>query len=98
MRKLFLLSAAFAAFSLQAAAPKYVFLFIGDGMSTPQRLMAEDFSKRTGRGELAMNHLARRTETATKSARNDWNQFARPRMQIIERPRNVSIEQSRFIT
>ena len=51
-----------------AAAPKYVFVFIGDGMSTPQRLMAEDFSKRTGRGELAMNHLARRTETATKSA------------------------------
>ena len=51
-----------------AAAPKYVFLFIGDGMSTPQRLMAEDFSKRTGRGELAMNHLARRTETTTKSA------------------------------
>ena len=51
-----------------AAAPKYVFLFIGDGMSTPQRLMAEDFSRRTGRGELAMNHLARRTETATKSA------------------------------
>ena len=51
-----------------AAAPKYVFVFIGDGMWTPQRLMAEDFSKRTGRGELAMNHLARRTETATKSA------------------------------
>lgn len=51
-----------------AAAPKYVFVFIGDGMSTPQRLMAEDFSKRTSRGELAMNHLARRTETATKSA------------------------------
>ena len=51
-----------------AAAPKYVFVFIGDGMSTPQRLMAEDFSKRTGRGELAMNHLARRTETATQSA------------------------------
>ena len=51
-----------------AAAPTYVFVFIGDGMSTPQRLMAEDFSKRTGRGELAMNHLARRTETATKSA------------------------------
>ena len=51
-----------------AAAPKYVFVFIGDGMSTPQRLMAEDFSKRTGRGELAMNHLARRTEPATKSA------------------------------
>ena len=51
-----------------AAAPKYVFVFIGDGMSTPQRLMAEDFSKRTGRGELAMHHLARRTETATKSA------------------------------
>lgn len=68
MKGLVAYCAALAAVSLQAASPKYVFVFIGDGMSTPQRLMAEDFSRRTGRGELAMNHLARRTETATKSA------------------------------
>lgn len=40
-----------------AAAPKYVFLFIGDGMSTPQRMVAEEFSRATGTGPLAMNAL-----------------------------------------
>jgi len=37
-----------------AAAPKYVFLFIGDGMSTPQRMVAEEFSRATGTGPLAI--------------------------------------------
>lgn len=60
--------AALAAVSLQAAAPKYVFLFIGDGMSTPQRMVTEDFSRATGRGELAMNAFPYQTNTRTKSA------------------------------
>ena len=68
MRKLFLLSAALAAFSLQAAAPKYVFLFIGDGMSTPQRMVAEEFARLTGRDEFVMNTLPYQTNTRTKSA------------------------------
>ena len=36
---------------------KYVFLFIGDGMSIPQRMTAEEFSRiNTGKG-LAMNSM-----------------------------------------
>ena len=38
-------------------APKYIFLFIGDGMSTPQRMMADEFSRKSGHGQLAMNTL-----------------------------------------
>ena len=48
--------------------PKYVFLFIGDGMSTPQRMVAEEFASRIGYGELAMNRLPYLASTRTKSA------------------------------
>ena len=51
-----------------AAAPKYVFLFIGDGMSTPQRMVAEEFSRATGTGPLAMNALPYQCTTRTRSA------------------------------
>ncbi len=37
--------------------PKYVFLFIGDGMSVPQRMTANEFSIITGAGPLAMNTM-----------------------------------------
>ena len=50
------------------AGPKYVFLFIGDGMSTPQRMVTEEFAARIGHGELAMNRLPYQTNTRTKSA------------------------------
>ena len=33
-----------------AAGPKYLFLFIGDGMSIPQRMTAEEFSRKAGGG------------------------------------------------
>lgn len=56
---------AFAAF---AASPKYVFLFIGDGMSTPQRMIAEEFSRKAGRGSLAMNVMPFQATTRTCSA------------------------------
>ncbi len=39
------------------SAPKYVFFFIGDGMSTPQRMVAEEFSRKAGLGPLAMNRM-----------------------------------------
>lgn len=39
------------------AAPKYIFYFIGDGMSTPQRMVAEEFSRKAGLGSLAINQL-----------------------------------------
>lgn len=47
---------------------KYVFLFIGDGMSTPQRMMAEEFSILAGRGKLTINHLDNHATTRTVSA------------------------------
>ena len=51
-----------------AATPKYVFLFIGDGMSTPQRMIAEEFSRKVGNGSLAMNTLPYQATTRTCSA------------------------------
>ena len=48
--------------------PKYVFVFIGDGMSTPQRMVAEDFAAKIGYGELAMNRLPYHATTRTRSA------------------------------
>ncbi|MCQ2395176.1 MAG: alkaline phosphatase [Kiritimatiellae bacterium] len=51
-----------------AASPKYVFLFIGDGMSTPQRMMAEEFALATGHGELTLNHFKNQASLRTCSA------------------------------
>ena len=68
MRGLVLCCAALTAASLQAAAPKYVFLFIGDGMSTPQRMVAEEFARANGRKALLMNTLPYQANTRTKSA------------------------------
>ena len=68
MKKSIALFAALAVVSLQAAAPKYVFLFIGDGMSTPQRMVAEEFARLTGREAFAMNALPYQANTRTKSA------------------------------
>ena len=56
---------------LAAAAepnPKGVILFIGDGMSTPQRMTANEFSVKSGRGDLAMNALPWQATTRTCSA------------------------------
>ena len=58
----------FAMAAFAGSAPKYVFLFIGDGMSTPQRMVAEEFSLNTGGGELAMNRMPYQSNTRTKSA------------------------------
>ena len=48
--------------------PKYVFLFIGDGMSTPQRMIADEFSRKLGKGQLAINTLPYHATTRTCSA------------------------------
>ena len=66
-----LAAAALAAMACSAAfgaAPKYVFLFIGDGMSTPQRMVAESFAEKIGYGRLAMNSLPYQANTRTQSA------------------------------
>ena len=51
-----------------AGGPKYVFMFIGDGFSVPQRMVAEEFSREIGRGELTCNHLPYHATTRTSSA------------------------------
>lgn len=61
-------AAVFMAVASALAAPKYVFLFIGDGMSSPQRKVAEEFSVKSGLGRLAMNHFPKQASTVTKSS------------------------------
>ena len=56
------------ALTVSAAKPKNVILFIGDGMSTPQRMTANEFSVKSGRGNLAMNALPFQATTRTCSA------------------------------
>ena len=69
MKKRFLLLlAVFAALVLRAEPPKYVFLFIGDGMSTPQRMIADEFSRARGDGQLVMNTLPMQATTRSCSA------------------------------
>lgn len=69
IKKLILVaSVLFAVPVFAGATPKYVFLFIGDGMSTPQRMVAEEFSVKIGEGELAMNRMPYQVNTRTKSS------------------------------
>lgn len=51
-----------------AGGPKYVFVFIGDGMSMPQRMVAQEFAMASGHGPLAMNMLPYQSTTRTRSA------------------------------
>lgn len=69
MKNLILIVSLLASATLFAAPhPKFVFLFIGDGMSTPQRMIAEEFSRAIGNGSLAMNNLPAQATTRTCSA------------------------------
>ena len=70
MKKTFsILIVLFAVLTLFGAdKPKYVFLFIGDGMSTPQRMIADEFSRALGRGQLTINTLPVHATTRTCSA------------------------------
>lgn len=54
--------------ALHAKAPKYIFLFIGDGMATPQRMVADEYSRVTGNGPLVMNQLPYHSVTRTRAA------------------------------
>lgn len=57
IRNTIVAAALIAAASAYGEAPKYIFLFIGDGMSVPQRMTANEFSIKTGNGPLEMNLL-----------------------------------------
>lgn len=48
--------------------PKNIILFIGDGMSVPQRMVAEEYSRKIGREPLAMNSFMCQATTRTCSA------------------------------
>jgi alkaline phosphatase len=74
--KLFLfvavLTVAFAGVAAEAVKPvKYLFLFIGDGLSIPQRTIAEEYFKRTENRGLAINALPVQGINTTSAA----NQF-----------------------
>ena len=68
MKKALLVALAAMAASAFAEGPKYVFLFIGDGMSVPQRMTADEFSVKKGDGHLAMNAMPFTATTRTCSA------------------------------
>ena len=68
MKKILAASIVLTCAAAFAGRPKYVFVFIGDGMSTPQRMVAEEFAGKVGHGELAMNRLPYQANTRTKSA------------------------------
>ena len=87
-------AAAMFAFSLFGAdAPKNVILFIGDGMSVPQRMVADEFSRKAGLGPLAMNSLPFSAVTRTCSANSLVTDSAAAATAIAcgEKTRNGSI-------
>ena len=43
-------------------------MFVGDGMATPQRMLAEEYSRKTGSGPLAMNALPVQATLRTASS------------------------------
>ena len=49
---------------------KYVFLFIGDGMSLPQRMLAEEFSRSTMGKGLTINSMPQQSYSKTSSLTN----------------------------
>jgi len=49
---------------------KYVFLFIGDGMSLPQRMLAEEFSQSTMGKGLTINNMPQQSYSKTSSLTN----------------------------
>lgn len=71
MKKLsafFALCCAACCLAADPASPKYIFLFIGDGMSTPQRMIADEFARASGHGPLTINELPYHGTTRTCSA------------------------------
>lgn len=69
MRKfIFSLFLAILASTILADNPKYVFLFIGDGMAAPQRNLTESFLRKTKNKDLLINHFPYKGSTRTSAA------------------------------
>ena len=66
--KSLVLLASLALLGSAGANPKNVILFIGDGMSTPQRMTADEFARKTGLPPLVGNRLSHQATTRTCSA------------------------------
>ena len=54
-----------AVHAAEAKPVKYVFLFIGDGMSIPQRMMTDEFLNRTENRGLLINRFPGQAITTT---------------------------------
>ena len=59
---------AILAFGESVKNAKYVFLFIGDGMSLPQRMATDEFLRLQKKSTLAINQLPHQAITKTRSA------------------------------
>ncbi len=57
-----------SAFAAQLKKAKYVFLFIGDGMSLPQRMLAENYLNVVEKDGLLINTFPVQSPTTTRSA------------------------------
>ena len=68
MKKLLIAAVSALVSTAFASAPRNVILFIGDGMSTPQRMTADEFARKAGFPELVMNRLPYQATTRTCSA------------------------------
>ena len=68
MKKCFLMLLICCAVLFGAENPKYVFLFIGDGMSVPQRMLAEEYANKVRGTEICFNHFPCQAMTKTYSA------------------------------
>jgi len=68
IRPLIVVSAVALAASSGFPSPKNIILFIGDGMSVPQRMTANEFSIKTGGKPLVMNAMPYSAVTRTCSA------------------------------
>ncbi|NLG13653.1 MAG: alkaline phosphatase [Lentisphaerae bacterium] len=69
MRKfIFTLFIAILATTILADNPKYIFLFIGDGMSSPQLNLTESFLRKTKKEDLLINQFPYKASTRTSSA------------------------------
>ncbi|MBP5639275.1 MAG: alkaline phosphatase, partial [Victivallales bacterium] len=68
MKKILSLVLLLCVISAFAAPPKYVFLFFGDGMSFPQRLVTEEYMKTVLGKQPIFNHFPVNAATRTSCA------------------------------